>query len=92
MLPYSDEILTLKSELEEYQSIKDSLETDNQSHQNTDGSSGVLAIKKCQDKIQKLGEEITNASIQNKNKFDQLTEQKREMENAYEERIKSLQE
>ena len=50
----------------------------------------MIAIKRKDDIIGKLGDEITNASIQNKNKYDQLAENKREMENAYEERIKTL--
>jgi hypothetical protein len=57
-----------------------------------DGVNNMINIKKLEDQIGKLSDEITNNSIQAKNRYDSLAESKREMENSYEERIKHLQE
>ncbi len=49
-----------------------------------------MKVKRLEDTIAKLQEENSNMQVTAKNKYDSLMENKREMENAFEERIKQL--
>jgi len=47
-----------------------------------------MKVKRLDDQIVKLLEELSNSQVTAKNRYDSLNENKREMENAFEERIK----
>lgn len=47
-----------------------------------------MKVKRLEDTIIKLQEELSNTQVQAKNRYDSLSENKREMENAFEEKIK----
>ena len=49
-----------------------------------------MKVKNLDDKIAKLTEENSNIQVQAKNRYDSLSENKREIESAFEERIKQL--
>ena len=90
-LPISDEILTEKSEIEGYTTEKDQLENE-LSGQSQESFEKVMNIKKLDDKINKLQEELSSSQLQHRNRYDSLNENKRDKENAFEERIKLLSE
>ena len=48
----------------------------------------IMKVKKLEEEISKLSEDNSSAQVQAKNRYDSLNENKREMENAFEERIK----
>lgn len=92
MLPFSDEILTEKKEIEQQQQEKDKYEGELNSHSQSDHMEKMMVNKKLDDQISKLEEQRSNIGAQSKNKYDWLNENKREMENQKEEEIKQLQE
>lgn len=49
-----------------------------------------MIVKRQEDKILKYGEELSNSLVQANNRYNSLNENKREMENAFEEKIKQL--
>lgn len=49
-----------------------------------------MKLKKLDDKINKLQEELSSSQLQHRNRYDSLNENKRDKENAFEERIKNL--
>jgi hypothetical protein len=49
-----------------------------------------LAIKKLDDQINKKQEDLTSNQLQHRNRYDSLNENKRDMEAAFEERIRNL--
>lgn len=49
-----------------------------------------MKVKNLDDRIAKLTDENSNIQVQAKNRYDSLNETKREIESAFEERIKSL--
>lgn len=58
---------------------------------NPENLDGVLSGKQQEDELAKLEEEKANSVMQAKNRYDALLENRREMESAFEERIKKLQ-
>jgi DNA anti-recombination protein RmuC len=49
-----------------------------------------MKLKKLDDKINKLQEDLSTSQLRHRNMYDSLMESKRDMENAFEERIKSM--
>jgi len=49
-----------------------------------------MKVKRLEDAILKYQEDLSSNQVTAKNKYDSLNENKREMENAYEEKIKQL--
>lgn len=89
-LPYSDEILTEKAEIEAFVTEKEGLENDFNNANQPDSVEKIMKVKRLEDNILKLQEELSNSQVQAKNRYDSLNENKREMENAFEEKIKQL--
>lgn len=87
-LPFSDEILTEKQEIDNFMNEKDALETDFNNANQPDSVEKIMKVKRLEDTILKLQEELSNSQVQAKNRYDSLNENKREMENAFEEKIK----
>jgi len=88
-LQFSDEILTEKQEIDLYIQEKEQLEND-YGGQNSESFDKVLAIKKLDDQINKKQEDLTSNQLQHRNRYDSLNENKRDMESAFEERIRNL--
>ena len=57
---------------------------------NESGVDNVTQSKKLDERISKLQEDLSNNKVTATNKHNSLMENKREMENAFEERIKNL--
>ena len=91
-LNFSDEILTEKQEIEGYITDKEQLENEFNSTSQPDAVEKMMKVRKYEDRIVKLQEELSNSQVQAKNRYDSLNENKREMENAFEEKIAQLQE
>lgn len=89
-LPFSDEILTEKTEIDNFQTEKEGLENDFNNANQPDSVEKIMKVKRLEDQIVKLQEELSNSQVQAKNRYDSLNENKREMENAFEEKIKQL--
>lgn len=87
---YSEEILTLKTELEEFQSTKDGLITENGQLQGGDGVNNMIQLKKLEEKFQKTSEDLTMNSIQENTKYDALASEKQARESFFEGKIKQL--
>ena len=51
-----------------------------------------MKLKKLDDKINKLQEDLSSSQLQHRNRYDSLNENKRDMETAFEERIRNLSE
>jgi hypothetical protein len=49
-----------------------------------------MKIKKIDEKINKLTETLSSNQLRERNKYDSLAENKREIENGFEEKIKTL--
>lgn len=88
-LQFSDEILTEKTEIDQYVQEKEQLEND-YGGQNSESFDKVLAIKKLDDQINKKQEDLSSNQLQHRNRYDSLNENKRDMESAFEERIRNL--
>ncbi len=90
MLNFSDEILTKREELDNYTNERENLENEFNNNNNPDSVEKIMKVKNLEDEITKLSDDNGNAQVQAKNRYDSLNENKREMENAFEERIKQL--
>ena len=88
ILNFSDEILTKREELDNYTSERENLENEFNNNNQPDSVEKIMRVKRLEDEINKLSEDNSNAQVQAKNRYDSLNENKREMENAFEERIK----
>jgi cilia- and flagella-associated protein 57 len=89
-LPFSDEILTERTEIDNFLTEKEGLENDFNNANQPDSVEKIMKVKRLEDTILKLQEELSNSQVQAKNRYDSLNENKREMENAFEEKIKQL--
>jgi hypothetical protein len=89
-LPWSDEILTEKTEIEGYQTEKEQLENDFNNASQPDSVDKLMKMKKLEDAIAKANDDLSNSQVQAKNRYDSVNENKREMENSFEEKIKQL--
>ena len=75
-MEYSDEILTLDSRLEELDQKKKSLFADNQSLKSKDGVGDMLVLKKKDEELLKIQEDMTANSIQDNTKMEALQSDK----------------
>jgi hypothetical protein len=89
-LQFSDEILTEKSEIDQYSQEKEQLENDLHGLNQGESFDKVMKLKKLDDRINKLQEELSSSQLQHRNRYDSLNENKRDRENAFEEKIKAL--
>jgi hypothetical protein len=62
-LPFSDEILTEKQEIEQYATEKEACETELSGYNNGDSFDKVMKQKKLDDKINKLKEELSSLQL-----------------------------
>lgn len=74
--------------MDNYTSEKENLENEFSTNNQPDSVEKIMRVKRLEDEINKLSEDNSNAQVQAKNRYDSLNENKREMENAFEERIK----
>lgn len=88
-LQFSDEILTDKQDFDNIAQEKEQLENDLHG-QGQDSFDKVMKVKKLEDKINKLQEELSSSQLQHRNRYDSLMENKRDAENIAEEQIKSM--
>ena len=91
-LEFSEEILTMQSEMEEHKTQKDQLENELQTIKDTSQTSvgEKVGTNDQEDKIAKLQEEIELIGAQHKQKYSNLNIQKKQMEEDYEKQIKEL--
>jgi len=90
-LAFSDEILTEKQEIETQNQEKEQLEND-LTGTSSENFEKVMKIKKLEEKINKLNDELSSSQLQHRNRYDSLNENKRDMENAQEEKLRGLKE
>jgi hypothetical protein len=88
-LPISDEILTEKTEIDGYVQEKEQLDNELQG-QSQESFEKVMNIKKLDDKINKLQEDLSSSQLQHRNRYDSLNENKRDREAFFEEQIRNL--
>ena len=88
-LPFSDEILTEKQEIETFIQDKEQLEND-LNGQGSESFDKVMQLKRKDEQINKLQEELSSSQLQHRNRYDSLNENKRDLEQVFEERIKAL--
>lgn len=87
----SEEILTEKDEIQGYIQDRDQKQQELQNMSNPDNIDGVLNTNDQDVKLATLAEEKANMTLQHNNRYEALLENKKEMETAFEERIKKLQ-
>lgn len=93
MLEPSEEILTEKSEMDDFKATKENLENDLQQIKDpaqANVGDKVGSINDLEEKITKLQEEIEMIGAQHKTKYSNLTIQKKQMEEDFEKQIKDL--
>jgi cilia- and flagella-associated protein 57 len=93
VLQFSEEILTEKSEMEEFDNLKETLENELQAAR--DPASGVdskMGSNEQDQQIAHLQEVLSNSQLNARNKYDQLNSAKQDMEENYETQIKLLHE
>jgi len=90
-LPFSDEILTDKQDIEGYTQDKEQLDNELNGN-NQDNFEKYQKLRKLDEKISKLQEELSSSQLQHRNRYDSLMENKRDAENIAEEQIKALEE
>lgn len=83
-LPFSDEILTDKADIDNYASEKDQLENEFNG-QSGDNFEKYQKTRRLDEKITKLQEELSSSTLQHRNRYDSLMENKRDAENIAEE-------
>lgn len=88
----SREILITASEIEELHQIIENYRVSNKDMVANNKMQYELNITERDDLIEKLREQLTNDAQQDKNKYDSLAESKREIEQQYEEKIRSIKE
>jgi hypothetical protein len=91
-LPYSDQVLALPTQLEEYKSMKDQKQAENNTLKSTDNFSSMINNKKLEDVKAQLTEEITTNSIQENTKQEQLNSEKHTKESQYQDNLKKIDE
>mgnify|MGYP000930694754 CR=1 FL=1 len=89
-MPFSDEILTEKSEIDQTNQEIEQLHNDLQGA-GPDSFEKVLKVKKLDEKCSKLQEELSGSNLLHRTRYDSLADNKRDMENIYEENIRALQ-
>jgi len=89
-LPFSDEILTEKTEIEQYVQEKEQLEGELQG-QGPDSFEKVIKVKKLDEKINKLSDELLSSNLLHRQRYESLQENKRELENHFEDTIHNMQ-
>lgn len=62
-LPFSDEILTEKTEIDYFQNEKEQLENDFNNANQPDSVEKIMKVKRLEDTILKLQEELSNSQV-----------------------------
>jgi hypothetical protein len=91
-LNYSEQVLTLPSQLEEYKSIRDQKQAEKDALSSTDNFSSMINNKKLEDIKAQLTEEITTNSIQENTKLEQLNSEKHTKESQFQDSLKKIDE
>ncbi|CAI2371694.1 unnamed protein product [Moneuplotes crassus] len=91
-LTYSDQVLTLPSQLEEYKNIRDQKQAENASLRSPDNLGSMIKNKNLEEEKQQLTEEIATNSIQETTKQEQLTSEKSTKESQFQDSLKKIEE
>lgn len=91
-LPYSEQVLTLPSQLEEYKNVRDQKQAENATLNSPDNFSSMINNKKLEEVKQQLTEEIATNSIQETTKQEQLTSEKSTKESQFQDSLKKIDE
>jgi cilia- and flagella-associated protein 57 len=89
-LPYSDQVLTLPSQLEEYKNTRDQKQAENAALNSTDNFSSMINNKKLEEVKQQLTEEIATNSIQENTKQEQLSSEKSTKESQFQDSLNKI--
>jgi len=92
ILPYADEILTEKAEIEAQMADKDQLETDYANAQNGGGQENYDKItkkRKLQERLTKIKEDLSSLTLTQRNRYDSLMDRKRQMQADKEEETRN---
>lgn len=92
VLNFSEEILTEKQEMEEFETVREQLETQLQAFKDP-ASSGVdnkMGSNELDSIIQSLNEDRSERAITARNQYDQLLNKKQDLEESYEKQLKLL--
>lgn len=90
-LPFSDEILTEKTEIDENNREIEQLEGE-LIGTGPDSFDKIQKVKNLDNQISKLQEELSSTQLKHREKYDSLNESKKDMENAYQENEQALKE
>mmetsp|Transcript_23102 Transcript_23102/g.26485 ORF Transcript_23102/g.26485 Transcript_23102/m.26485 type:complete len:703 (-) Transcript_23102:9-2117(-) len=91
-LTYSDQVLTMHSELEEYKNQKETLMTENNSLNSKDNFNSMINNKKLEEIHSQLTEEIATNSIAETTKQDALISDKQNKLSIFETKLKQIDE
>ena len=91
-LPYSDQVLTMHTELEEYKNQKEALLTENASLNSKDNFNSMINNKKLEEMHSQLTEEIATNSIAETTKQDALISDKQNKQSINETKLKQIDE
>lgn len=91
-LPYSDQVLTLPSQLEEFKNIRDQKQAENAALNSPDNFSSMINNKKLEEVKAQLTEEIATNSIQENTKQEQLNSEKHTKESQFQDTLKKIDE
>lgn len=91
-LPYSDQVLTMHTELEEYKNTKETLLTENASLNSKDNFNSMINNKKLEEMHSQLTEEIATNSIAETTKQDALISDKQNKQSINETKLKQIDE
>lgn len=83
-IPFSDEILTDKADIDFYAQEKDRLDGE-YNGQGANDFEKYQKSRKLDEKVTKLQEELSSSTLQHRNRYDSLMENKRDAENIAEE-------
>lgn len=84
-LPFSDEILTEKNEIDQINQEIEQLTNDLNGNGTDGGFDRMLKMRKLEEQLSQLEEHYANMRLSHNNKYDALNEQKSDMEKAFEE-------
>ena len=92
VLQFSEEILTEKAEMEEFDNQKETLENELQGAKDpsSGGVDNQMGTNKQDEEIASLQELLSNSQLQARNKYEQLMTNKADIEENYEKQIRAL--
>ena len=89
-LDFSDEILTQESQIEELNNKKAQLQADNSQLQDRNGYKDIVAVKKKEEELQIINEDITANQMSDNTKLEALSSEKQNKASLQDQALKSL--